>query len=56
MMDYIVDSLSKKYKQLQKEADAVKTEKSISDDEHDELTKAYEEKRREEARLLLTGR
>lgn len=56
VMDFIFESLSNKYKQLQKEVNELKKDKLISDDEHDEVTKVYEERRTQEARILLTSR
>ena len=56
VMNFIFESFSNKYKQLQKEVDELKKDNLISDDEHDVLTKVYEERRTKEARLLLTGR
>ena len=56
MMNFIFESLSTKYRQLQKEADDLKRADLVSEDEHDDLTKLYEETTAEEARLLLTGR
>lgn len=55
-MNAIFESLSKKYRKLQKEVDKLKEGQLISEDEHDDLTKVYEETAAEEARLLLTGR
>ena len=56
MMNFIFESLSTKYRQLQKEVDELKKANLVSEDEHDDLTKLYEETTTEEARLLLTGR
>lgn len=56
VMNFIFESLSKKYRELQNEADELMKNKFISDDQHDDLTKKYEEARTEEATLLLTKR
>lgn len=56
LMDSICGPLSKMYTKLQAVADEMKEKKLILEDKHKDLTKSYEEQKREEAKLLLTGR
>ena len=55
-MDSICGPLSKMYTKLQAVADEMKKKELIPEDKHKDLTKSYEEQKREEAKLLLTGR